>query len=316
MNNVEKRSLQGNMQIICHGLAKLIVALTGAVFLLAALGATTAKAQSSGPQVTQLQYLQWLAQVTGANLGADVANHDYAGWAKSLGLKPDAGWHLGDVLSRDVLAQTLAQMLAVSNGKKVDPVRLLAQQNIDLSSVGDTVTKDQLTGLTDQWSLNSRLVGSLDTQTKNNPQGPDKPTPGKPFETGNPDPYRFRGPTPPQTVVMCNNGQTVQVDPNDVNKRLAQGWTLGPCTGGAVTMCQPDFDHDDTVQVDPKDVAAKLALGWKLGACPPRVTICHKGKTISVDQSAVPAHLAHGDTLGPCHVTTHGHDRDDGHGGH
>lgn len=314
MNNVEKRSLQGNMQIICHGLAKLIVALTGAVFLLAALGATTAKAQSTGPQVTQLQYLQWLAQVTGANLGADAANHDYAGWARSLGLKPDNGWHLGDVLSRDVLAQTLAQMLTVSNGKKVDPVRLLAQQNIDLSSVGDTVTKDQLTGLTDQWSLNSRLVGSLDVQTKNG-QGPDKPTPGKPFESGD-DPNPFRPPTPPQTVVMCHDGVTYQVDQKDVANRLAAHWTLGACATGPVTMCKPDFDSDDNVQVDPKDVAAKLAMGWSLGLCPGKVQVCHKGKTISISSRAVPAHLAHGDTMGPCHVTTHGHDRDDGDGGH
>ena len=37
-----------------------------------------------------------------------------------------------------------------------------------------------------------------------------------------------------------------------------------------------------------------------------KVLICHKpdkkgGHTISISSSAVPAHLAHGDTLGPCH---------------
>ena len=32
-----------------------------------------------------------------------------------------------------------------------------------------------------------------------------------------------------------------------------------------------------------------------------RVIICHKGHTITVSSSAVPAHLRHGDTLGPCH---------------
>jgi len=32
-----------------------------------------------------------------------------------------------------------------------------------------------------------------------------------------------------------------------------------------------------------------------------KVTLCHKGKvTITVSANAVPAHLAHGDTLGPC----------------
>lgn len=31
-----------------------------------------------------------------------------------------------------------------------------------------------------------------------------------------------------------------------------------------------------------------------------KVVICHKGHTIKVDESAVAAHLAHGDTLGAC----------------
>jgi hypothetical protein len=34
----------------------------------------------------------------------------------------------------------------------------------------------------------------------------------------------------------------------------------------------------------------------------PRVTICHKGRTITVSQAAVPAHLRHGDTVGACGV--------------
>ena len=33
---------------------------------------------------------------------------------------------------------------------------------------------------------------------------------------------------------------------------------------------------------------------------PQKVTICHKGHTITVSQSALPAHLRHGDTVGPC----------------
>jgi hypothetical protein len=42
-----------------------------------------------------------------------------------------------------------------------------------------------------------------------------------------------------------------------------------------------------------------------------KVTICHKGHTIKVDSHSLQKHLDHGDTLGPCHVTKHGHDRDD-----
>ena len=34
----------------------------------------------------------------------------------------------------------------------------------------------------------------------------------------------------------------------------------------------------------------------------PKVTICHKGHTITIAQPALPAHLRHGDTVGPCSV--------------
>lgn len=37
---------------------------------------------------------------------------------------------------------------------------------------------------------------------------------------------------------------------------------------------------------------------------PSKVTLCHEGHTISVSQTSVPAHLAHGDTLGPCPTAT------------
>jgi hypothetical protein len=41
--------------------------------------------------------------------------------------------------------------------------------------------------------------------------------------------------------------------------------------------------------------------GYNHGDDDDNVTLCHKGKnTITVDAAAVPAHLAHGDTLGPC----------------
>ena len=31
-----------------------------------------------------------------------------------------------------------------------------------------------------------------------------------------------------------------------------------------------------------------------------KVTVCHKGHTISISRNALPAHLRHGDHLGPC----------------
>lgn len=52
-----------------------------------------------------------------------------------------------------------------------------------------------------------------------------------------------------------------------------------------------------------------LAVGLLSGAAVPvfaarggtgKSLVCHRGHTINISVSAVPAHLAHGDTLGPC----------------
>ncbi len=53
-----------------------------------------------------------------------------------------------------------------------------------------------------------------------------------------------------------------------------------------------------SIEVAEAAVEAHLAHGDTLGPCP--VTICHKGRSIAVPDSSVAAHLAHGDTLGPC----------------
>ena len=34
-----------------------------------------------------------------------------------------------------------------------------------------------------------------------------------------------------------------------------------------------------------------------------KVTVCHKGHAIEISENALSAHLAHGDTEGPCEVT-------------
>jgi len=33
---------------------------------------------------------------------------------------------------------------------------------------------------------------------------------------------------------------------------------------------------------------------------PPKITICHRGHTITISQNALPAHIAHGDSVGAC----------------
>jgi len=34
-----------------------------------------------------------------------------------------------------------------------------------------------------------------------------------------------------------------------------------------------------------------------------KVTLCHKGQTIEVDEKSAEKHVAHGDTLGPCQIS-------------
>lgn len=90
---------------------------------------------------------------------------------------------------------------------------------------------------------------------------------------------------PKQTVCHIppgnpDNPQTIVVDPSAVPTHLDHGDTLGPCAddGGP-----PDDQYSE------------------------KVLICHippgrpeNPQTISVSVNAVPAHLAHGDTEGPC----------------
>ena len=50
-------------------------------------------------------------------------------------------------------------------------------------------------------------------------------------------------------------------------------------------------------------IATLVVLGLRAGMAPAeqrKIEICHKGKVISVDVHAVPAHLEHGDLLGSC----------------
>jgi len=47
-------------------------------------------------------------------------------------------------------------------------------------------------------------------------------------------------------------------------------------------------------------LVALSAVASALAAPPTQVTVCHHGSPLSVNASAVPAHLAHGDNLGAC----------------
>jgi hypothetical protein len=85
----------------------------------------------------------------------------------------------------------------------------------------------------------------------------------------------------PERVTICHKGRTITISSSALNAHLNHGDVEGPCGDADV-----DDQDGDTEELD------------ELGQS--KVTICHKGREIHVAESAVQAHLNHGDTLGPC----------------
>ena len=163
MKNVEKILVQRDRKKMRQGwAARISVAALGASFLLAALAPTPARAD--GAAVTQLQYLQWLAQSSGAQFNAGSSASAYVNWAVSTGLNPTSsgGWVPNAVLSKDVLAQTLVQKFGLTQNKfGGDHARTLARQGLDLSNIGAQVNRDNLAGLVDQFGYQALTILSL-----------------------------------------------------------------------------------------------------------------------------------------------------------
>jgi len=90
----------------------------------------------------------------------------------------------------------------------------------------------------------------------------------------------------PSTGLSCTSCATTTASPTATTTYTVTGISTAGCPNSATV----------TVSVNPCDAG-----------CPPShgeatVCICHKGHTIAVAPAAVPAHLAHGDYLGPCHA--------------
>ncbi len=241
MNNVEISLVHGKRQKIRQGLAKqsCVFALSAGL-LLAAWAPLTARADST--PITQLQFLQWVAQLSGSGsqFNHNSSSGDYVNWAKSIGL--NGNWSPQSHLDRDTLAASLGSLFNISPSKgSSDYIRPLQKAGIDVSHFSGNVTKDQLVSLLDQFTVSARFAALF-----GNKQGQDNHRPTD--------------------------------DPKHKDR--------------------DDDDHD---------------RGHHTTKPPEHhpVTICHKGHTIVIDQKALAKHLAHGDTLGPCHVTKHHHDRDD-----
>jgi nitrogen fixation-related uncharacterized protein len=93
---------------------------------------------------------------------------------------------------------------------------------------------------------------------------------------------------------------------------------VGVFVWGLKAQAAPDLTPAEQAELDRNRAMAQEAISFQSAAAeqcrnpgspikpPKKVTMCHKpeqhgGTTIAVPEPAVPAHLAHGDYLGPCH---------------
>jgi hypothetical protein len=159
--------------------------------------------------VTQLKYLQTLAQLTGdAGLfSAGSKPEDFAAWARTRNVDPTGGWKPTAKLSSDILAESLVQLYGLNPRKYGgDAYRILEREGIVIDR-SPTVTGEALAALIDNpvVALKSLQVAGAQTSPNkpgngngfgfglgNNPNpipvppGNPPPNPGNPRRVGNP----------------------------------------------------------------------------------------------------------------------------------
>ena len=181
-----------------QGLAKTLGGLAlGAAFCLSPLGLTSASAASAST-TSHLDYIQTLVQLMGEKdlFSSTSTSADYVQWATSKGMKPANGWSANGKLTRDELAQTLAQLYNIKPDKGADYSAALEKNGIALPT-GDVVTRTALVGVVDDFGFQSKLAKTAKIKkSKHTKKSPTKPkSPKKP--TKKPTPKKA---TPPKPV--------------------------------------------------------------------------------------------------------------------
>ena len=112
-----------------------------AVFLSAA--GSIALADSA---LTQQQYIQWMANICGDKIPASASGQDLINWARGKGMNPSGGWQLNAKLSKDVVAQTIVQLLNLAPRKGTfDANRILEREGIIITSNNGMVSAKDMT---------------------------------------------------------------------------------------------------------------------------------------------------------------------------
>jgi hypothetical protein len=186
MQEVTQKAVQGRAGYSLKGLVlKMSTAAVGAVCCLAPLAPMDAAAGN----VTQLKYLQILAQLTGDadQFTASSKPADYIQWARSKNLT--VTWWPTDTLTSDQVAVSLVQLYGLNPRKYGgDVYKILEREGITVPQVG-AMTGEQLSAIIDSSAFANR-TGALAAVG----QSPVKPGNGVGFGLGW---YLHRGIVPP-----------------------------------------------------------------------------------------------------------------------
>jgi hypothetical protein len=109
-----------------------------------------------------MEYLQWMVQVCGENLGANATAGDFINWARGKGMNPAGGWQLNAVLTKEVLAQTLVQLFNINPRKQGgDYSRILEREGIVLPSAGE-ISRQVFVAIVDDPGFGPRIPSMRD----------------------------------------------------------------------------------------------------------------------------------------------------------
>ena len=147
--------------------------------------------------MTQREYIRWVIQLSGdcTMMGSTITDEDFIKWANRQPMQPhlsQKGWDLDAALTKEVLAETLAQFFSLGKPKKgMDYERLLLREGITLPSA-ETISREDFVTLVDEIGFQG-LTWTI-AKCKHSPTKPDQ-KPHKPPMP--PQPPKVKGPMKP-----------------------------------------------------------------------------------------------------------------------
>lgn len=168
----------------------------------ALMGASQVWAADDSSHITQKEYLQWLVRLHGDEsiLPAKPTADDYLKWARDNKVEPKDGWKLNELLTREVFAETLAQVFGVPTDGGATAA--LAKEGVTIPSE-NLVARPAMMKAIDDFGFQSK-VARLST-TAGTPIGPR------------------------ERVAICHRGRTIVVASPAVQAHLNHGDYLGAC---------------------------------------------------------------------------------------